>query len=192
MGGLGPGLLAMVTGFLAGDFFFVPPLYRFGEYTASDAVLLLAYSMVSIIGLAAVSSLHQARQHEKEVKQWNKELEQRVRERTAELKAFSYSISHDLRAPIRAIASFAQLLKEDYASSLDEEGRHMLGVVIQSAASMDKLLNDLLKLYRVTHKEMRHQSVDLSALAQSIAQALHNNEPQRGGVQHCSRSQSER
>lgn len=178
-GGMGPGLLAMLTGFLAGDFFFVPPLHRFGEYTGSDAALLLTYSMVTIIGLAAVSSLRQARQHEEEVKKWNKELEQRVRERTAELEAFSYSISHDLRAPIRAIASFAQLLKEDYASRLDEEGLDMLSIVIQSATNMDRLLNDLLKLYRISRTELHRESVDLSALAQSIAQTLQKNEPQR-------------
>lgn len=178
-GGMGPGLLTMLIGFVAGDFFFVPPLHRFGLYNVSDGVLLLAYSMVTFVGLAAISTLHHARQREEQVKQWNKELEQRVKERTAELEAFSYSISHDLRAPIRSISSCAEIMKQDYEDRLDDDGHNLLGTMIKSSRKMDQLVSDLLKLSRISCKEMHLHTVNLSALAQSIAQDLQNAEPQR-------------
>jgi signal transduction histidine kinase len=179
LGGFGPGVLALVAGFLVGDFFFVPPLHRFGGYSATDCALLLAYCSVSAFGLAAIIHMRHAQQREEQTRQWNNQLERRVQERTAELEAFCYSISHDLRAPIRGIVSFGQLLREDYEVCFDQEGRHTLSVIIESAMKMDQLLDDLLRLSRLSRREMQSRAVNLSALARDIAHRLQKNEPQR-------------
>jgi light-regulated signal transduction histidine kinase (bacteriophytochrome) len=116
----------------------------------------------------------------------NQELEQRIQERTAqleainkELEAFSYSISHDLRAPLRSIRGFAEVLLERYAPQLDERGQEFLKRVCQSSHHMDRLIEDLLKLSRVGRAEMQSQPVDLSAIAKSIAADLRKTEPDR-------------
>src|SRR5581483_5502431 len=127
----------------------------------------------------AISNLHQAQQREEHARQWNKELERRVRERTAELEAFCHSISHDLRAPIRTTTSFSQLLQEDYAACFNEKGRNLLRTIIQSNLRMDQLLNDMLRLSRLSRKEMQWRTVNLSGLAQSIVQNFQRIEPQR-------------
>lgn len=89
-----------------------------------------------------------------------------------ELEAFSYSVSHDLRAPLRAIDGFSQILLEDYADRLDEEGRSYLERVRNGARRMGNLIDDLLKLSRVTRAEFNVEGVDLSALAVEIAREL--------------------
>ena len=128
------------------------------------------------------------------------ELEQRVADRTreleernealrrnaaellaanAELDAFAYSVSHDLRAPLRSIDGFSQVLLEDYAARLDEGGRDSLQRVRAASQRMALLIDDLLKLARVTRAEMRTEAVDLSAIAQDIVAELRRTAPQR-------------
>jgi light-regulated signal transduction histidine kinase (bacteriophytochrome) len=116
----------------------------------------------------------------------NTTLEQRVRERTAELEvankeleAFSYSVAHDLRAPLRALHSFSTLLMEDYADRLDACGHDYLQRVQKASQRMAQLIDDLLELSRVTRHQIRHQPVDLSALAQTIAAELQDNQSSR-------------
>ena len=113
-------------------------------------------------------------------------LEQRVSERTAqlarsndELEAFSYSVSHDLRAPLRGIEGFSQALLEDYGAALDEQGRDYLQRVRNGAARMSELIDDLLALSRVSRSEMNRGPVDLSALATTVTQTLQARSPQR-------------
>jgi light-regulated signal transduction histidine kinase (bacteriophytochrome) len=120
------------------------------------------------------------------VQMLNVELEQRVKDRTADLEAangeletFSYSVSHDLRAPLRAIAGFSQALLDDYKEELDDEGRDLLNRVRAASARMTQLIEDILKLSRVTRAEMRRDPVDLSALAQTVAKGLEEAEPDR-------------
>ncbi|MFC1902938.1 ATP-binding protein [Chloroflexota bacterium] len=96
-----------------------------------------------------------------------------------ELEAFAYSVSHDLRAPLRSIDGFSQALIEDYPDRLDEQGKDYLQRVRSASQRMGVLIDDLLSLSRVTRSEMRHETVDLSALAQSIAEELQETQPER-------------
>ncbi|MCL4294638.1 MAG: PAS domain S-box protein [Anaerolineae bacterium] len=96
-----------------------------------------------------------------------------------ELEAFAYSVSHDLRAPLRGIDGFSQALLEDYADQLDEEGRRYLQRVRAASQRMAELIDDLLTLSRLTRSEMRREPVNLSLLAQAIAAELRKSEPDR-------------
>lgn len=96
-----------------------------------------------------------------------------------ELESFSYSVSHDLRAPLRSINGFSVALLEDYSDSLDEEGRAYLKRIRDAANRMDQLIDDLLTLAKTTRSEMFHEQVDLSAMAEDILAQLQNGEPAR-------------
>jgi len=126
------------------------------------------------------------RKSEQQILQLNAELEQRVQERTLqleiankELEAFSYSVSHDLRAPLRAIDGFSQALLEDYQDHIDETGRGYLDRVRNGAQRMGILIDDLLKLSRVSRVDMNLQEVDLSKIAKEITDELADAEPDR-------------
>jgi PAS domain S-box-containing protein len=116
----------------------------------------------------------------------NQELERRVRERTTqleiinrELEAFCYSVSHDLRAPLRSIRGFSEVLLERYGPKVDARGQELLRRVCESSQIMDQLIEDLLKLSRVTRVEVQRQPVNISALAEATAQELRESDPSR-------------
>jgi signal transduction histidine kinase len=120
-------------------------------------------------------AISQAGLHER-VRRHAEELERRVAERTAELEAvnrelesFSYSVSHDLRAPLRAIDGFARMLEEDYGARLDEEGRRLLDVVRSSSRRMGQLIDDLLDFSRLGRQAMAPRAVDMAALVREVA-----------------------
>lgn len=121
-----------------------------------------------------------------EVQRLNAELELRVGERTAELErtnkeleAFSYSVSHDLRTPLRAIDGFSQALLEDYSAQLDDTGRDYLARVRSGAQRMGRLIDDLLKLARVSRAALNHEVIDLSTIAEEIVGDLRASDPGR-------------
>ena len=97
-----------------------------------------------------------------------------------ELEAFSYSVSHDLRAPLRSIDGFSQILLEDYSGELDEEGKDYLSRVRAASQRMGRLIDDLLGLSRVTRGAMSRERVNLSSLAQAVAGELREARPDRG------------
>jgi light-regulated signal transduction histidine kinase (bacteriophytochrome) len=96
-----------------------------------------------------------------------------------ELEAFSYSVSHDLRAPLRSIDGFSQALLEDHAEHLDARGRDYLQRVRSSAQRMAELIDDILQLSRVSLAELNRGRVDLTAIAQAVADELQRREPER-------------
>lgn len=155
--------------------------------TVSLTVSPVRDSSGSIIGAAKIARDITAlkRAHE-DLRVLNAKLEQRVRERTCELEAankeleaFSYSVSHDLRAPLRSIDGFSRILLEDYAAKLDDEGHGHLNRVRAATQRMAQLIDDLLNLSRVTRAQIRIEKVDLGAVAGAVAEELRQREPGR-------------
>ena len=143
--------------------------------------------------------LGEIQKRDAELTETHRELERRVEERTSdlqlaqrllerraqeletanrELESFSYSVSHDLRAPLRSIDGFSLALLEDYSPVLDEAGRRHLERVRRATQTMGVLIDDLLKLARVARAEIRQDEVDLSALAEEVAEDLHERQPE--------------
>jgi len=121
-------------------------------------------------------------QAEEEIKKLNENLLRRTAELEAlnkELEAFSYSVSHDLRAPLRSIDGFSQALLEDYAGKLDKGGKEYFQRVRGASQRMGQLIDDLLNLSRVTRRELRYNNVNLSEMAQAVSEELQMSQPER-------------
>ncbi len=151
------------------------------ESTVADRTSQLAFMNQQLSG-----ELRERERAEKEVRELNTELEQRVKNRTIdlesanrELTAFAYSVSHDLRAPLRGIDAWSLALLEDYGSHMDEGGRQCLNRVRSETQRMDNLIDDMLQLSRLARDEMYVDAVDLTAIAQRITAALRETHPGR-------------
>jgi PAS domain S-box-containing protein len=163
------------------------------EYLRRDGSPVDVEVGVSVISLEGrdvictiVRDVTERKRAQERLRQLNEELEERVRRRTTqleaanrELEAFSYSVSHDLKAPLRAIDGFSQILLEDYSGELDEEGRGYLRRVRDAGSRMALLIEDLLTLSKVTRADMRRERVDLSALAREVAAEIGHSQPER-------------
>jgi light-regulated signal transduction histidine kinase (bacteriophytochrome) len=125
------------------------------------------------------------RKAEEDLRQLNAELEQRVSDRTEqlaaankELESFSYSVSHDLRAPVRAIAGFSKLLAEHHEDALDDEAKRKLGIVRSEAARMGTLIDDLLAFSRLGRQSLQKRNVDMAELVRLNFDALKTQQPE--------------
>ncbi len=142
------------------------------DYTNADI-----NTLETIAGyIAPVLSARLQRQlREKEIRQLNVELEDRVAKRTTQLEAsnkeletFAYSVSHDLRAPLRAVDGFSKFVLEDYENKLDSEGKRLLNLIRSNTQKMDLLITELLALSRVTRSELNLSSIDMTQMAISV------------------------
>ncbi len=123
----------------------------------------------NVLGVfAAARDYSRVRQASQELEESNKELE-----------AFSYSVSHDLRAPLRAIDSFAKIFEEQYAGQLDKEGKRLLSVIQNNAQQMGKLIDDLLSFSRLGRHDLRLQDVEMASLVKAVFQELKGTAPGR-------------
>ncbi len=152
---------------------------KISEITNNDFILF--DSIIRLLATAIKKTLA-----EDELRKINEELELRVQQRTTqlmsvnkELEAFSYSVSHDLRTPLRSIDGFSQILLDDYSEVLDETGQDYLTRVRSACKRMSDLIDDLLALSRLTRKEIIRTEVNLSELVREITSEFQTNEPER-------------
>lgn len=142
---------------------------------------LLAASFVLVILLLENGRLYarlaQAHQNERRERLRAEEMSAGLAEANKELDAFSYSVSHDLRAPIRAIDGYARIVEEDYGGRLDDEGRRVLGVIRSSAAHMAQLIDDLLTFSRLGRKEPAKRHLDMESLVGEVVRELGPDKP---------------
>jgi PAS domain S-box-containing protein len=140
-----------------------------------------------LVGISSIGEdITERRQAEEAINELNADLERRVAERTSqlqstmqELEAFSYSVSHDLQAPLRRIHGFAEAMLEDHGHALSTQARDYLDRILTASQRMSDLMGGLLDLSRITRCELNRETVDLSALAESIASELRRMEPDR-------------
>ncbi|HTR80945.1 MAG TPA: PAS domain-containing protein [Bacteroidota bacterium] len=164
-----------------------------GLFKADEEIRLLEEMGLDIsFALETIEIDKERRLAEQEIHTLNAELEQRVAQRTIqlesavkELETFSYSVSHDLRAPLRAITGFSQILRKEPGAILSERGQDYLERICTASGRMAELIDDLLTLSRINRAEIQSSSVDLSALWKKVAEQLRSVEPDRRIELNC-------
>ncbi|HEX2642120.1 MAG TPA: ATP-binding protein [Thermoanaerobaculia bacterium] len=189
-GGSGPGLLATGLSVLGGAYFFLPPFMGFSLQSTSDLLHIGIFCAVGVAVSSLNGRLRSAYERERagrtalvlsedRYRRLSETLEERVVQRTSELEeanaalqAFGYTVSHDLRAPLRAIQGFSEALDEDYGTDLDATGRDYTRRIVAAAGRMDLLIGDLLAYSRMDKEEVILRPVDLEGVVDEAASAL--------------------
>jgi light-regulated signal transduction histidine kinase (bacteriophytochrome) len=120
------------------------------------------------LGCSIMHDLTETKKAQEELERHHQHLEELVEERTAELEAFAYSISHDLRAPLRAMSGFADALREDYGDKLDERGADYAKRIQAASKRMDLLIHDILTYSRISNKDLELEEVDLQEIVDEV------------------------
>lgn len=119
---------------------------------------------------------------EKQILQLNNSLEKKVKERTQQLESFAYSVSHDLRAPLRAINGYSQILLDEYRDGLDSEGRRFMNAVIKNATRMGELIDDLLEFSRLDRKHIKRRKLQPEQLVKAVVANMMDENTQKVSI----------
>jgi len=152
------------------------------EFSASVTAAMKKDSTGNIYYDGIIENISERKEAEQRIQQLNTALRERamvLESVNHELEAFSYSVSHDLRAPLRAVDGFSRILLDEYTDCLDEKGRDRLNRVRTAAQRMAMLIDDLLKLSRITRLELKREDINLSAIAGEVIDELRRQEPER-------------
>ena len=165
--GVGPSVTTVLLSTLLFDYFFVEPLYSF-VVSFQD----LPYFVIFVIWAVVVAAFAEIRRRiEENPRRAREDLAHRAAELEAtnkELESFTYSVSHDLRAPLRHVAGFSELLQKHAASSLDDKSRRYIRSILESAKKMGTLIDDLLGFSRIGRAETKKAAVNLESLAREV------------------------
>jgi light-regulated signal transduction histidine kinase (bacteriophytochrome) len=190
--GVGPAIVAVVLSALAFDYYFTEPRYTL-SIKSSDVPYFVAFLLFALMltGFSVVrrrtetelvqsreqlrAELAERKRREEQIQKLNEQLERRTAELEAtngELEAFAYSISHDLRAPLRHMVGFAELLQASAISALDEKSRRYMATILDAAKRMGQLIDDLLAFSRIGRAETRDTTVGLQQLLKEVVEEM--------------------